>query len=64
MKKNVPKLKYNDLKYLMELDGDPFDGMIVDDASLSVMLRMEKIMQRLCPRRIYFPTQYVMNFPR
>ena len=45
----------------MELDGDPFDGMIVDDASLSVMLRIEKIMQRLCPRRIYFPTQNLFS---
>ena len=49
MKKNIPILKYNDLKYLMALDGDPFDGVIVDDASLAVMLRIEKAMQRLCP---------------
>ena len=49
MKKNIPIIKYNDLKYLMALDGDPFDGVIVDDASLAVMLRIEKVMQRLCP---------------
>lgn len=49
MKKNIPILKYNDLKYLMALAGDPFDGVVVDDASLSVMLRIEETMQRLCP---------------
>lgn len=49
MKKNIPIIKYNDLKYLMALEGDPFDGVIVDDASLAVMLRIEKTMQRLCP---------------
>ena len=50
MKKNIPILKYNDLKYLMALDGhDLFNGVIVDDASLAVMLRIEQTMQRLCP---------------
>ena len=49
MKKNIPILKYNDLKYLMALAGDPFDGVVVDDASFSVMLRIEETMQRLCP---------------
>ena len=49
MKKNIPILKYNDLKYLMALAGDPFDGVVADDASLSVMLRIEETMQRLCP---------------
>ena len=49
MKKNIPILKYNDLKYLMALAGGPFDGVVADDASLSVMLRIEETMQRLCP---------------
>ena len=49
MKKNIPILKYNDLKYLMALAGDPFDGVVADDASLSVMLRIEETMQRHCP---------------
>ena len=50
MKKNIPILKYNDLKYLMALDGyDLFNGVIVDDASLAVMLRIERTMQRLHP---------------
>ena len=47
---NNPILKYNDLKYLMALDGhNQFDGVIIDDASLSVMLRIEQTMQRLHP---------------
>ena len=42
---NIPILKYNDLKYLMALDGhNQFDGVIIDDASLSVMLRIEQTM--------------------
>lgn len=50
MKKNIPILKYNDLKYLMALDGhDLFNGVIVDDASLAVMLRIEQTMQQLYP---------------
>ena len=50
MKKNIPILKYNGLKYLMTLEGrNHFEGIIIDDASLSVMLRIEKTMQRLCP---------------
>ena len=50
MNKNIPILKYNDLKYLMALDGhDLFNGVIVDDASLAVMLRIEQTMQQLCP---------------
>lgn len=50
MKKNIPILKYNDLKYLMALDSsDPFHGIIIDDASLSIMLRIEQTMQRLHP---------------
>ena len=42
------KLKYNDLKEIMMLDHSGFhNGVVVDDAALEVMLRIEKTMQRL-----------------
>lgn len=45
---NLPILKYNDLRAIMCLDHHQFlNGTVVDDASLEVMLRIEKCMQRL-----------------
>ena len=42
------KLKYNDLKEIMMLEHSGFhNGVVVDDAALEVMLRIEKTMQRL-----------------
>ena len=46
--KKLPILKYNDLWELMCLDHrNHINGVVVDDASLEVMLRLEKTMQRL-----------------
>ena len=46
--KDLPILKYNDLRGVMWLDHhNSLNGTVVDDASLEVMLRIEKIMSRL-----------------
>ena len=46
--KNLPVLKYNDLQDLICLDDVcDLNGVVIDDASLEVMLRIEKTMQRL-----------------
>ena len=46
--KDLPVLKYNDLREVMWLDHhNNLNGTVVDDASLEVMLRIEKIMSRL-----------------
>ncbi len=46
--KNLPILKYNDLREVMWLDHhNHLNGTVVDDASLEVMLRIEKTMSRL-----------------
>lgn len=46
--KNLPVLKYNDLWEVMCLNHyDHLNGVVVDDASLEVMLRIEKTMSRL-----------------
>lgn len=46
--KDLPILKYNDLREVMWLDHhDHLNGVVVDDASLEVMLRIEKTMSRL-----------------
>ena len=46
--KNLPILKYNDLREVMWLDHhNSLNGTVVDDASLDVMLRIEKTMSRL-----------------
>lgn len=46
--KDLPILKYNDLREVMWLDRhDSLNGTVVDDASLEVMLRIEKIISRL-----------------
>ena len=46
--KDLPVLKYNDLREVMWLDHhDHLNGTVVDDAFLEVMLRIEKIMSRL-----------------
>ena len=46
--KYLPILKYNDLREVMWLDRhDSLMGTVVDDASLEVMLRIEKTMSRL-----------------
>ena len=46
--KDLPILKYNDLREVMWLDHhNSLNGVVVDDASLEVMLRIEKIMSRL-----------------
>ncbi|MEE3417085.1 MAG: hypothetical protein VZR53_17200 [Prevotella sp.] len=43
---NLKELKYNDLKSIL-CHNHTLNGIIVDDASLEVMLRIEKTMQRL-----------------
>ena len=46
--KNIPVLRYNDLRDLMYLTHEHhLNGVVVDDAALEVMLRIEKTMQRL-----------------
>lgn len=46
--KNLLVLKYNDLQDLISLDDVcDLNGVVIDDASLEVMLRIEKTMQRL-----------------
>ena len=46
--KKLPVLKYNDLRDLMCLNiTRHLNGVVIDDASLEVMLRIEKTMQRL-----------------
>ena len=46
--KDLPILKYNDLREVMWLDHhNSLNGTVVDDASLEVMLRIEKTMSRL-----------------
>lgn len=46
--KDLPILKYNDLREIMWLDHhNHLNGTVVDDASLEVMLRIEKTMSRL-----------------
>lgn len=46
--KDLPILKYNDLREVMWLDHhNCLNGTVVDDASLKVMLRIEKLMSRL-----------------
>lgn len=46
--KGLPILKYNDLRAVMWLDHyNRLNGTVVDDASLEVMLRIEKTMSRL-----------------
>lgn len=46
--KDLPILKYNDLREVMWLDHhNNLNGTVVDDASLEVMLRIEKTMSRL-----------------
>lgn len=46
--KDLPILKYNDLREVMWLDHhNRLNGTVVDDASLEVMLRIEKTMSRL-----------------
>lgn len=46
--KKLPVLKYNDLWEIMCLDHrNHLNGVVVDDASLEIMLRIEKNMQRL-----------------
>lgn len=46
--KNIPALRYNDLRDLMYLTHEyHLNGVVVDDAALEVMLRIEKTMQRL-----------------
>ena len=45
---NTPILRYNDLGNLMYLTHEHhLNGVVVDDAALEVMLRIEKTMQRL-----------------
>ena len=45
---NIPTLRYNDLRDLMYLTHEHhLNGVVVDDAALEVMLRIEKTMQRL-----------------
>lgn len=45
---NLPILSYNELRPLMNLGHDHHsNGIVVDDASLEIMLRIEKTMQRL-----------------
>ncbi len=45
---NLPILKYRDLAQLWQYSSrDLFDGNVADDASLEVILRIEKTMQRL-----------------
>ena len=46
--KHIPVLRYNDLRDLMYLTHEHhLNGVVVDDAALEVMLRIEKTMQRL-----------------
>jgi len=46
--KNIPVLRYNDLRDLMYLTHEHhLNGVVVDDAAFEVMLRIEKTMQRL-----------------
>ena len=46
--KDLPVLKYNALQDIMCLDNVcDLNGVVVDDKSLEVMLRIEKTMQRL-----------------
>ena len=46
--KKIPILKYNEIYNLMVLSyGNHWNGVVVDDAALEVMLRIEKTMQRL-----------------
>ena len=46
--KKIPILRYNDLRDLMCLTHEHhLNGVVVDDAALEVMLRIEKTMQRL-----------------
>ena len=46
--KKIKILRYNDLGDLMYLThGHHLNGVVVDDAALEVMLRIEKTMQRL-----------------
>jgi len=46
--KKIPILKYNDIRDLMvHSEVRHWNGIVVDDASLEVMLRIEKTMQRL-----------------
>ena len=46
--KQLPLLKYNDLWRVMCLDHrNNLNGVVVDDASLEIMLHIEKTMQRL-----------------
>lgn len=46
--KRIAKLKYNELREIMFLDRrHHLNGVVVDDAALEVMLRIEKTMQRL-----------------
>ena len=45
---SLPILSYNELRPLMNLSHDHHsNGIVADDASLEIMLRIEKIMQRL-----------------
>ena len=45
---NIPILRYNDLRDLMYMTHKQhLNGVVVDDAALEVMLRIEKTMQRL-----------------
>jgi hypothetical protein len=46
--KKINILRYNDLRDLMYLTHEHhLNGVVVDDAALEVMLRIEKTMQRL-----------------
>ena len=46
--KQIPLLKYNDLWTVLCLDHrNHLNGVVVDDASLEIMLHIEKTMQRL-----------------
>lgn len=46
--KKIKILRYNDLRDLMYLTHEHhLNGVVVDDAALEVMLRIEKTMQRL-----------------
>lgn len=53
--KNLPVLKYNDLQDLICLDDVcDLNGVVIDDASLEVMLRIEKTMPLLCVKNHHF----------
>lgn len=53
--KNLPVLKYNDLRDVICLDDVcDLNGVVIDDASLEVMLRIGKTMPLLCVKNHQF----------